>query len=222
MDTRSTLAGKNHQAPPRQAEAGSLGSKQASGHAPNKASSPSSTQEAQTKRRQSHFPSHLRPVQEKKIFTWTAPSRPFKNHNRQYYTTIGTIILLLSLILFFAGQVLPIAVVIAVGFLAYVLSTVPPQDISNQITSFGVRVEEEIYYWEEIGRFWYTEKYKQRILNLEVGRFPFRLSLLLGKADEKEITEILSEILIKEKPPATYFERAASWLQEKIPLDIDS
>jgi hypothetical protein len=175
-----------------------------------------------TEGRRSYFPSHLKPVQEKTILTWQAPSRPFKQHNRQYYTTIITIILLLSLLLFFAGQVLPIAVVIAVGFLAYVLSTVPPQDITNKITSFGIRVEDELYYWEEIGRFWYTEKYKQQILNIEVGRFPFRLSLLLGSADEKEITDILSEILLKEKPPATFYEKGANWLQEKIPLDIDS
>src|SRR5688572_8191789 len=59
----------------------------------------------------------LPPQQEEIVLEWDAPNRPFKKRNRQYYTTVAIIVFLISLILFFAGQFLPIAVVIAVAFL---------------------------------------------------------------------------------------------------------
>lgn len=169
-----------------------------------------------------YFPDFQKPVQEELVFQWQAPSRAFKKRKRQYFTTIATIVLLLCLILFFAGQILPVAVVIAVAFLTYIMATIPPQTVTNSITTFGIRNEENLYYWEELGRFWFNKKYDDTILYVEVDRFPFRLSLLLGKESKEELAEILSEVLIQEKPPLTETEKLAAWLQEKIPLDIDS
>lgn len=170
----------------------------------------------------SFFPDYLKPQPEELFYEWQAPSRPFKKHNRNYYTTIAVIVLLISLILFFSGQFLPIAVVIAVAFLAYVLTAIPPQDILYQITSYGIRIEDKLYIWDVMGRFWYTEKYGQEILNVEVAQFPDRLTLVLSTADKTTITLILSEILLQQKPVPTLYERMAQWLQEKIPLDLDS
>lgn len=183
---------------------------------------PTDNQEPYQDENQEYFPYMQKPVQEELIHEWQAPSRPFKKRKRQYFTTIATIVLLLSLILFFAGQILPVAVVIAVAFLTYVMATIPPHTIKNSITTFGVRNEDDIYYWEELGRFWFDKKHNDNILYIEVGRFPFRLMILLGKEKKEDITEILSEVLIKEKPPLTETERLSAWLQKKVPLDIDS
>jgi hypothetical protein len=171
---------------------------------------------------QTYFPDFERPIQEELVFQWQAPSRAFKKRNRQYFTTIATIVLLLCLILFFAGQILPVAVVIAVAFLSYIMATIPPHTITNSITTFGIHNENNLYYWEEMGRFWFEKKYDDLILFIEVDRFPFRLSLLLGNESQEELTEILSEVLINERPPLTETERFAQWLQKKVPLDLDS
>lgn len=182
-------------------------------------------EKAEVKRRRSAFtesemfPGQFVPVPEEDILVWEAPSRPYKKRDRQYYTTIATIVFLLSLILFFAGQFLPIAVVIAVGFLAYVLSAVPPINVTNKITTWGIRIDKEIYYWEELGRFWFTDKFKQKLLNVETARFPGRITLLLSDKTESAITDILSQVLIKQKPEPTSFDKAADWLQKKIPID---
>ncbi len=169
-----------------------------------------------------YFPDYQRPIPEELVFSWQAPSRPFKKHNRQYFTTITTIVLLLCFILFFAGQFLPIAVVVAVAFLSYIMATIPPQTITNSVTTFGVRNEEDLYYWDELGRFWFDKKHEEEILYIEVSRFPFRLALLLGNESKEELTEILSEILLNQRPPLTETEKLAKWLQKKVPLDIDS
>lgn len=163
-----------------------------------------------------HLP---KPLPEETILTWKSAGRPFKQRNRQFYTTVATIVVLISLILFFAGQMLPIAVVISMAFLYYVLSSVPPQESEKKITTYGIRVDDQLYYWEEMGRFWFDEKYGSPLLQIEIIRFPGRLTLLLGGLQEKELEEILREVLIKEKPKDTFFDKAAKWLQEKIPLD---
>jgi hypothetical protein len=167
-------------------------------------------------------PADYRPQPEQLVMEWHAPSRPFKKRNRQFYTTVAIIVFLISLILFFAGQFLPIAVVIAAAFLVYVLSSVPPEMILNQITTYGIHSDTSMFYWEEMGRFWYSEKYGQKMVHIEVSRFPNQITLLLGEVKEEELTSILSEVLLNEKPNPTAFDKAATWLQEKIPLDTDS
>lgn len=162
------------------------------------------------------------PEKELLIHEWKAPSRPFKKHEKQFYTTVGTIVLLIALILFFAGQVLPVAVVLSVGFLVYVTTSIPPTDIENKITTYGIWTGDDFYYWEEMGRFWFTKKYDDKILHVEIARFPNRLTILIDPEEETIIAEMLSVVLIEEEPPPTYYEKVAHWLQKKIPLDIEA
>ena len=171
---------------------------------------------------QGFFPESMRPVQEEGLYAWKAASRPFKKHNRNYYTTVAVIVLLVALILVFAGQFLPMAVVLAVAFMAYVLHAIPPQEIIYQITTFGIRIGDNLYYWETMSRFWYTEKFGERVLNVEINQFPDRLSLVVGDAEEKILSAILAELLLEQQPPPTVYEKMATWLQEKFPLDLDS
>lgn len=170
---------------------------------------------------QQQIPGITPPDQEELLLGWIAASRSFKPRQRQYYTTIAAIVLLICLILFFAGQFLPIAVVISFAFLAYILASVPPEQIEHYFTTYGVRVDDNIYYWDELGRFWFTTKYDQPVLHIEVNRFPFRLTMLLGEAPVEEVRTILALALIEQQPQLSFYERAAEWLQKKIPLEID-
>jgi hypothetical protein len=167
------------------------------------------------------FPGYSKPIPEDIVVEWQAMSRPFKKRTRQYFTTVAVIVLLISMILFFAGQFLPIAVVVSVAFLAYVLSVVPPGMVNHSITTFGIRVEGKLYYWDELGRFWFTDKFGEKLLHIEVARFPGRITLLLGDISEADMTELLSEVLINQKPAPTVLDKAAEWIQEKIPLEND-
>ena len=167
-------------------------------------------------------PGYYRPIPEETLLTWTAPVRPFKKRKTQYFSTILIIALLVCLILFFAGQVLPVAVVISAVFLIYVTAVIPPQDVEIKLTNYGLYLGKEAYAWYEMGRFWFDKKNDQNVLQIELARFPNRLTLVLiaDSTPRKEDLElILSEVLLKEKPKMTSFEKAASWLQEKIPLE---
>lgn len=166
-------------------------------------------------------PGMYRPQPEMVVMQWASPSRPFKKRTKRFFTTVMVIGLLVSLILFFAGQILPVAVVFSIVFLVYVLSVVPPIMLNHTITTFGIRIDAELYYWQELGRFWFETKHNQGLVNIEVTRFPGRLTLMLGDQTEEEIRAILAEVLLEERPPLTQFEKIAKWLEQHIPLDID-
>jgi hypothetical protein len=168
------------------------------------------------------LPGVYKPMPEEVLLEWVAPSRPFKKPNKQFFTTITMIGVLIGLILFFANQMLPVAVVIAVVFLAYVLFSIPPGDVRYRLTTYGLRIEEQLYYWEELGRFWFTKQYKIDVLHLEVARFPNTIHLLLGDISKQDMDSILSEVLLHERPPLTPVEKAGKWLQEKVPLDLEN
>lgn len=168
------------------------------------------------------FPGMVRPLSEELVYEWQAGSRPYTKHTRQYYLTMGTIVLLLSLILFFAGQFLPILVILSVAFLAYAFSAVPPQQMMYRITTYGIRLEEKLYPWEVMGRFWFEKKKKQKLLFIETTQFPNRLTMVLADpGQEKEMDNVLSDVLLHQQPPLTWSEKVAKWLQKKFPLELE-
>lgn len=167
-------------------------------------------------------PGLYRPIPEETLVEWDAPARPFKKRHRQFFSTIVVIAILVSLILFFAGQVLSVAVVISVVFLVYVTAVVPPQKLHYKLTNYGIYVEKEAFSWLGMGRFWFDKKSDQRVLEIELYGFPGRLTFVLIEGQtprEEDLEKVLSEVLIKEKPPLSNYEKVANWLKEKIPLE---
>jgi hypothetical protein len=167
-------------------------------------------------------PGMYRPVPEETLVEWQAPARPFRPRKRQFFSTVVIIAILVSLILFFAGQVLPVAVVISVVFLVYVTAMIPPQTVKYKMTNYGIYVEKEAFSWLSMGRFWFDTQSGQRVMEIELYRFPGRLTFVLVDGQtprEEDLEKVLSEVLIKEKPELTTYEKIANWLQEKIPLE---
>ncbi len=168
------------------------------------------------------MPDYLKPEQEELIFEWEALSRPYRKHNKTFFTTIITIAALVTLIMIFSNQWQLAAVILAIGFLGYVMMVVPPHKTINQITSFGIRTEDQLYFWEEMGRFWFEVKAKSKVVNIEVSIFPYRIQLVLGDIHEEEMRNVLSVVLLEGRPPLTLYEKFTQWWQEKIPLDFES
>jgi hypothetical protein len=161
----------------------------------------------------------VKPEPLRTLVEWKAPVRPFKKRDREYLTTIGAIVFLLGVILLFLQEWLLIAVIVALVFVAYILSTVSPEETEHKITNRGVITGGKTYRWEELVRFWFTEKWGQKILSLEtVVRFPGRLTLLLGEANQEQIKKILSDYLPFEEPEKTWADNASNWLSRQIPL----
>lgn len=159
--------------------------------------------------------------QVKLLFSWKAPIRPFKKRDKEFWTTVLSIIFLLSLILLFVKEWVLIAAMISLIFLFYVLSTVLPEEIEYRITSQGINFEDSRYDWEALRRFWFSSKYNSRILHLESWlRSTGKINLVINKNEEGKLKEILGKYLLNEEAEPTFLDRAAGWLSEKIPLEI--
>ena len=164
-----------------------------------------------------------KPVELKTLLKWEAPVRPFKKRDREYYTTILAIVFLLAVILLFLKEWLLIAVIVALMFVAYVLATVPPDKTSHEITTRGVITSGKVYKWEELRRFWFSNKWQETILHIETKlKFPGRLMMLLGEVKEERVKELMEKQVQYEEPEETFMDRSAKWLSDKVPLEKEN
>lgn len=162
----------------------------------------------------------LVPAPAKDLLSWQAPSRPFKKRDKEYFTTIAAIVFLVLIILMFMKNWLLMGVVIALTFVSYILATVAPDKVSYKITSRGVVVGEKTYYWGQLSRFWFTKKWGFEIIYFETFlAFPRQLQLVLGSNKKEEVKEVVEKYLLFEKPEKTLLDKAALWLEEKVPLE---
>jgi len=159
----------------------------------------------------------------KVLYIWRAPSRLFKRRNKEFWTTVIAIVLLVGLILFFVKEWFLIAVIIALTFVYYVLSTVEPEEMEYKITNRGIIYAGTTYLYESISQFWFSEKYGQKVVNLELrgGGLVGRITILVGKGDQARIKEILLKYLIEEEVKPNFFDNASKWLAEKVPLESE-
>ncbi len=164
------------------------------------------------------------PEDEQLLLNWRSPSRPFKKREKEFFTTIGAIVFLLAVILVFIKEFLLIGAIVALAFVAYVLATVPPEEVEHQITSEGLDSAGHEYKWEELTGFWFAEKWGQPILLIQTKmKFPGRLVILYSAPEQAKIKDNLSKYLkFFEQPEKNWMDDAAKWLSEKVPLENKS
>src|SRR5258706_11830932 len=161
-------------------------------------------------------------VRQEVLLAWSFPSRLFKKRDREYFTNIGAIIFLLMVILVFMQEFLLIAAVVSIVFLIYVLSTVPPEEVSHRITNLGIESAGHFYRWDSLVEFWFEEQWGQTMLVLQplAGK---RIIILLGTQDKKNIRDLIAKYIpFRETPDKTWVDNAAHWIGEKIPLEKPS
>lgn len=163
--------------------------------------------------------SSLKTTKEKVLFTWRAPARPFRRRNKEFFTTVLAIAFLLSVILFFIEGAMAVAVVIAVVFLVYVLSTVAPEEIEHKITDQGIYFAGRKRFWDEFIRFWITRRFDNDLLVFEGFFFPGRLEMVINPQDKETLHNIIEEYLPYEEAEPRFFDKAAAWLSKKVPLE---
>lgn len=161
-----------------------------------------------------------KPGPTKILLSWTAASRPFKRRSKEYFTTVGAIIVLCGLILMAAREFMAVAPILGLAFIVYVLSTVEPEKIDHQITNKGIVSGNKTYQWNTLGRFWLSKKWGNEILNIEhFLTLPSRLTLLLGETSKEQVKKILEEYLMLERPEKSLVDKISGWLTKKIPLE---
>lgn len=156
-------------------------------------------------------------VEEKNVLSWTAPSRPFKRRNKDFYVTVFAIAGLVGLILFLVDGFMPVLLIISLVFLMYVLSTVEPEDITYTITNKGIKVVDKRTDWDSMGRYWFTKRFDSHLLVIETAQLPGRMELVVPEEKQAEIKKALDTYLVHEEVPPSGLDKAANWFAKKLP-----
>lgn len=163
-----------------------------------------------------------RPDLNEVLLSWKGPSHPFKKRNRLFYQTVAALTLLLVIIVFFLRDFLLIAVILAIAFVVYVLSTVPPVEVEHKVTSLGIDHAGRFFRWIELAAFWFESKWGDKILVVQT-RIPFPgqvRAVLTSSISEQKAKEIVGRYLLYlEKPPKNLVDNVSNWLGEKFPLE---
>lgn len=154
---------------------------------------------------------------EKDLVSWTAPARPFKRRNKEFYVTIIAISALVGLILFLVEGFMPVLLIISLVFLYYVLSTVEPQNIEYKITNKGIKIADKRTDWDFIKRFWFTRRYDNNLLIFEIASLPGRLEIVIDDEKKEEIKKNLLKYVPEEKTPPSSLDKAANWFSKRLP-----
>lgn len=158
----------------------------------------------------------------KTLLSWEAPARPFRKKDRSYYTTIAILLILVVLIVFlWLRDFLLIGVLLALGFVSYVLAFVPPHKIQFKISTQGITVGEDFYFWHFLDAFWFKEKDGLKVLHIQTRlRFPAQLMLVLGSEDEEKVKKTVARFLpYVEVPYRSWMEKWSEGLQKHFPLE---
>lgn len=166
-------------------------------------------------------PKMMEPVEVKTLLSWEAHSRPFRKKSRSYYTTSAIIVILLILILLLAREFLLIGVLLALTFVAYVLAYVPPGNIKYRISTQGITIGEDFYFWHFLDAFWFKQKDDHKILIIQTRfRFPAQLMLVLPDQNEEKVKKIVARFLpFVEVPYKSWMEKWSEGLQKNFPLE---
>lgn len=154
------------------------------------------------------------------LFSWQAPVRPFKKRTKDFYLTTLAVGVLVSIIVFILeDSVLPVFVVVALLFLVYMLTTVPPHQTEHKITAGGIVFGGKKYTWQELTCFWFTQRFGNDLLVVETTRLPSRLEMVIHPKDKERIRQILEEFIDLEEAEPSFMDKMAAWLSKRVPLE---
>ncbi|HOR01894.1 MAG TPA: hypothetical protein PKZ92_01395 [Candidatus Woesebacteria bacterium] len=158
--------------------------------------------------------------EEKVLFEWEAPERSYQKKDRDFWITAISILVLVSVILFFVKEFFLIIALVSVLFLYYVLSTVPPQNVKYKITNRGIYFGEDRYQWDLFSRFWIKKSLSNETINFEtILRFPRQISLVINESDKEKIKELVVKRLPLVEESPNFVDKLTKWFVNKLPLE---
>jgi hypothetical protein len=159
----------------------------------------------------------IRKEQEKDLFIWTAPARPFKRRDRKFYMTVVVVAIIVGIVLFLFEGFMPVILIISVLFLFYIMNTVEPDNIEYKITNEGIKIAGRKNKWGGLGRFWFTRRFDSELLIIETSTLPGRLEIVVSSNVKETVRKTLSSYLPEEEIPPAWLDKAANWFSKKLP-----
>jgi len=155
-------------------------------------------------------------LQEKVLFSWQAYERPFDKKGKEFYLNAGAILAVICLVIFIAEGWVPVALLLSLAFLYYILNTVEPRKIEYSLTNKGIRIKDKLIDWGSIASFWIEKKRDFSLLILGVNFPPGKLSLVINKEDGEKIKSLAKNYALEQEIPPSTAERLLGWFSTKL------
>ncbi|MBU4015977.1 hypothetical protein KJ980_03305 [Patescibacteria group bacterium] len=155
------------------------------------------------------------------LLSWHAPGRPFKRHAKEYFINIFLIMTAVEVIIFLFHEYTLMLVVLSLVFLAFSLALVPPHIFYYKITSEGIRIEDNVFIWEELYDFYFAKHNGIDVVKIGTKAYiPGELTIILGEITSQQIkTALLPYLPFREYVRPTFTQKAGDWLEKNFPLE---
>ena len=175
----------------------------------------------------SHVSSHAETPDEnsrgevKTFLAWSAPARPFRRKGRQFFASVGLLVIFVEIILFLFSEYVLMATALALAFLALALASVPPRIFHYKVSNQGLMIEDYFYIWDELYDFYFKKIDGMVTLVVHTRDFlPGELKISLGDIPVEQVKKILIPFLpYREVVRPTFMERSSDWLSRNFPLE---
>ncbi|MGB6839060.1 MAG: hypothetical protein WBD86_01430 [Microgenomates group bacterium] len=154
---------------------------------------------------------------ERQLLAWTAPSRPFKRMNREFWVTVIAMAAVVGLVLFLVEGFMPVILIVSIIFLVYVMTTVEPGNIEYRITNKGLKIGGKTFEWDFLIRFWFSRRFDSQLLVVQKFGLPDRLELVISPEIKEKLSKTLLDYIPEEKAPPSSLDKAANWFSKKMP-----
>ena len=182
---------------------------------------PSGNPTSQSKESDYAYPNQNNYHQVRTLLSWSAPGRPFKKKQKEYFITSLLIVLFVEVILFLFSQYLLMVVVLSLTFVSFALAIVPPKDFHYRISTEGITIEDHFYLWQELYDFYFKKRNNVEVLHLRTKvLLPGELTITLGDIDKEHVKSVIIPYLpYREVIKSTFVEKSGDWLSRNFPLE---
>lgn len=134
------------------------------------------------------------------------------------FTLIGVFV---GLLLLAMQQFFVLLIVGSLVFFVQSLRRVSAGRVKYEISNHGVMVEDSIYYWDKLRRFFFLNKENSEVLVIDtVVGFPGRIYLSIDSSDKEKIKILLEKYLhYLDTEPRTFFDNAYDKVVNKFSVD---
>jgi len=116
--------------------------------------------------------------------------------------------------------------ILSIGVLIFFLQALkkmPPENVKYEISSHGVMIGDNLYYWDKLRRFFFIVREGSEVLAIDtILGFPGRIYIHFDSVDKEKIKEILEKYLhYIESEPRTFFDTAYDKIVKRINIEED-
>lgn len=158
---------------------------------------------------------------EKKILlSWEAFSRPHTNDDASMRMTrsLTMIGIVIAFVLVILQEFFLLLLIGSMLFVRYVLTKVPPETITYTLSTHGISIGDDQYFWVELNHFFFTEMAGSPVVAIDINGVAFpRIYVTYLHHDKEKIKHILSEHLVYlEQVPRTVFDKTYDSVMDKL------